>query len=315
LTAPSIKRLNNDVYVFCPSVVGADGSGAYFLARMTSNLSSVTAFNVYDAVAFYFYGFKAPEFEFVNNNTAIMVSGIRSFLNSSSDGYMHAIYDLNTNFISAITYQNQNVGMYGTPIFDSYNPASNKVFSVAQDAANPSQFYTFKSFPSGDISTKCDTPYFQNPIACKIVASTLSVTSYTLKGQSKNIKAFKISGVDHKFVETCSFQCATCRELPETNNAADKEETLQRSSLQGTIITEETFNLYPNPASTSLNIKYPGEIRTIEIFDLHGRVKTVTPNNDDLETQVDVSEFADGIYFVQIIDAFGQMKIKKFVKN
>ncbi|MEB3346444.1 GEVED domain-containing protein [Aquimarina gracilis] len=76
----------------------------------------------------------------------------------------------------------------------------------------------------------------------------------------------------------------------------------------------KTINLYPNPASTRLNIEIKaGSFEEITIFSSAGAIaKKINPNQDVLS--VDVSEFASGMYFVRFVSK-GLAVTKRFIKR
>jgi hypothetical protein len=68
------------------------------------------------------------------------------------------------------------------------------------------------------------------------------------------------------------------------------------------------FTLTPNPTHGILNINTDYQIETIKIFSLQGELLKQTSN-----TNIDVSYFNSGLYFVQV-SVYGKTSTKKFVK-
>jgi hypothetical protein len=84
------------------------------------------------------------------------------------------------------------------------------------------------------------------------------------------------------------------------------------SLLSNESFTMNNFDIYPNPASSVLNISNTNniEINNISITDLNGRViKNVNGN-----TTINVSDLNAGVYFVTIESTEGK-STKKFVKE
>ena len=76
-----------------------------------------------------------------------------------------------------------------------------------------------------------------------------------------------------------------------------------------------TFKLYPNPANDVLNIEIENAHRSgfeIEIVDVNGRVIT-RKTIDESKSKIDVSGFADGVYFISL-KGDQTIEILKFVK-
>ena len=71
--------------------------------------------------------------------------------------------------------------------------------------------------------------------------------------------------------------------------------------------------LYPNPASTTINLKGLSVISSVEVFNALGqKVITTTPNSDEL--QLNVSGLQSGLYIMNTI-ADGKMTTQKFIKQ
>lgn len=71
------------------------------------------------------------------------------------------------------------------------------------------------------------------------------------------------------------------------------------------------ITLYPNPANAVVNIKIDQEINSISIVDISGRTTAIKPVS---ETSFDVSNLANGVYFIEIKTATGIFR-EKFIKN
>jgi hypothetical protein len=67
--------------------------------------------------------------------------------------------------------------------------------------------------------------------------------------------------------------------------------------------TEQTFGMYPNPASTYLTIEYSSAITRLEILDITGRTILVE-NPNTTSARLTVKDFSAGIYFVKINGKF-----------
>ncbi len=76
------------------------------------------------------------------------------------------------------------------------------------------------------------------------------------------------------------------------------------SNVKNIKLDENLFSLYPNPASSSLNIKmsdYNSTVKEIAIYDMEGKiVKTVSGALDTKTYQLDVSSLSSGFYLVRI---------------
>ncbi|MFI5219979.1 MAG: T9SS type A sorting domain-containing protein [Bacteroidia bacterium] len=89
--------------------------------------------------------------------------------------------------------------------------------------------------------------------------------------------------------------------------------------VQGDLISgDNAVTIFPNPANESVVISSEaGDIREIIIFDALGRQvfsKALTTPNSNLQTQIDVSGFDKGIYFVQVTAADKTKSLKLVVE-
>jgi len=71
--------------------------------------------------------------------------------------------------------------------------------------------------------------------------------------------------------------------------------------------------LYPNPVSNLLTIQAPNNIKTVQIYDMYGKLLQETPAAGNT-LQVNFSSYATGIYFVKVIAANGS-RTQKVIKN
>jgi hypothetical protein len=62
--------------------------------------------------------------------------------------------------------------------------------------------------------------------------------------------------------------------------------------------------MYPNPATSSVNLVYSGfhQDLSIRIFDLTGKLRQVRSKTYEGLVELDVSELPQGMYFIQIQD-------------
>jgi hypothetical protein len=84
--------------------------------------------------------------------------------------------------------------------------------------------------------------------------------------------------------------------------------------LSNSVITiDKSVGIYPNPAKDIVNIKANSLIKSIEIYDVQGRIIQSKLTNEENST-IDVSSFTNGIYFLKIKTEMGE-KVEKMVKE
>lgn len=89
------------------------------------------------------------------------------------------------------------------------------------------------------------------------------------------------------------------------------------TTFQALGVNESSFDdsvvLFPNPAGSSINIKADTEIQSVRLYDTQGRNIANHFSNDRLVV-LDVSSFASGIYYLEIMTVQG-LKREKLLKN
>ena len=76
----------------------------------------------------------------------------------------------------------------------------------------------------------------------------------------------------------------------------------------------EEVSIYPNPASFLVNISAESHINTLKVVDLQGRLHDDFNMINSLHTFIDLNEYSEGVYFVQISTDTGVFKKKLIVK-
>ena len=72
-----------------------------------------------------------------------------------------------------------------------------------------------------------------------------------------------------------------------------------------------TLSVYPNPATSFLNIE--NEFKTLEIFNITG--KLMYRSNDNSMKILNVSDFDEGMYIISVIDMNNNRLVNKFIKR
>ena len=76
---------------------------------------------------------------------------------------------------------------------------------------------------------------------------------------------------------------------------------------------DDSISIYPNPTSDVINIKSISTIKSMELYDVQGRLLMVRMS-DQLNEVIDLTSKSDGIYFVKITTDKG-VKVEKLVKK
>jgi len=88
--------------------------------------------------------------------------------------------------------------------------------------------------------------------------------------------------------------------------------------VEGYIINDKVINtlftIYPNPVSKLLTIhRSNSEKAKVEIYNLNGSLVKVFETNSE-KTEINVSEFSSGVYFIRLVDGNGKMDVEKIIK-
>ena len=92
----------------------------------------------------------------------------------------------------------------------------------------------------------------------------------------------------------------------------DYETTFQLLSNPGVAI-DNSISIYPNPAKNNVNIHCNNTIKTIELYDVQGRVLQ-SQVIDSQSSTMDISSKSKGVYFLKVVTEKG-IKVEKLVKN
>ncbi|MDL2228466.1 T9SS type A sorting domain-containing protein [Odoribacter sp. OttesenSCG-928-L07] len=78
-------------------------------------------------------------------------------------------------------------------------------------------------------------------------------------------------------------------------------------------ILSEDINIYPNPVTDNLTVKYSENIDELKIFDLHGKLHLqLAPKKEIVD--IDMSLFPTGVYFIRIVSD-NKVGINKVIKS
>jgi len=72
------------------------------------------------------------------------------------------------------------------------------------------------------------------------------------------------------------------------------------------------INIYPNPASNTFSIQNTGNISSVEIFDMAGRLVSSVAENSSFD-KIDISRLKDGYYIIRLIRKDNNIIYKKLV--
>lgn len=62
-------------------------------------------------------------------------------------------------------------------------------------------------------------------------------------------------------------------------------------------VLDNSISVYPNPSDSKININWNTAIKSIEIYDIQGRILETIIDNKNI---IDISEKSNGVYFLKI---------------
>jgi hypothetical protein len=84
-------------------------------------------------------------------------------------------------------------------------------------------------------------------------------------------------------------------------------------------VEKPSFNIYPNPARTNLNIKFEKPLKNdvqVKIYNLVGQEqKNIEVFQDNNSLSIDLRKLNNGTYLIQFIDPKGKMVTQRFTKR
>ncbi len=95
----------------------------------------------------------------------------------------------------------------------------------------------------------------------------------------------------------------------ETNTASTTYDNLSVGEFQ----LDETIQLYPNPTQNKININASTVIKSVQIFDVQGRI-IMTKIADNSAVSLDLSQYANGVYLIKINREKGSV-LEKVIKH
>ncbi|WP_298150036.1 T9SS type A sorting domain-containing protein [Flavobacterium sp.] len=95
----------------------------------------------------------------------------------------------------------------------------------------------------------------------------------------------------------------------ETNVATTVFSTLSA----GDTIKDIALNIYPNPAADVLHVDASSQMRTVELFDVQGRI-LLTKTISDIKTDIYLSTYSAGVYYLRVTAEKG-IKTQKIIKH
>lgn len=78
-------------------------------------------------------------------------------------------------------------------------------------------------------------------------------------------------------------------------------------------VNNETFNIFPVPASSKVRITAGAAISNIELFDMNGRSAAVVAANGSTQAVIGVADLPAGIYLVRMQFSNGKISHQKLI--
>ncbi len=208
-------------------------------------------------------------------------------------------------------YDNSIHNSFATAVAIPFNTDVNGKISSVSDT----DYYKFKINTKGTATVTLSTLpadydlYIYNNIPKKIAASTKTGTADETNTRTYGIKTFyvKVVGKNH------AFNSIICYTLNVTLGTA----TLNVSDANAIAVTSEGFRIFPNPASSVINISASKIVKGTAIKIMNTLGSTVlTQEMIGYNAQINISKLAAGTYIIIMLDKDGRViNNSKFVKQ
>ena len=100
-----------------------------------------------------------------------------------------------------------------------------------------------------------------------------------------------------------TLRSATAKEIPDEEEAFDKEETDEVSQIFTGILAQSTIHIYPNPTKGLLRVEITGDREnnpvSLQLYDMSGKV-LIQESNIVSSTTIDLSNQPAGIYILRL---------------
>ncbi|MCQ2295439.1 MAG: choice-of-anchor J domain-containing protein [Bacteroidales bacterium] len=224
------------------------------------------------------------------------------FIDADGDGYG---WDLTT--WNASQYVHSGSGVAGSASFiNNVGALRPDNWMITPELIIPAEGATLKFWVGG-----VDANYFNEKytVLASTTGSNIADFTYTICGNTINNVDFT-----KKSYDLSGFAGQTIRLAFRHNNSYDiywmliDDIEVVAGQTAGINNIDAQVALYPNPTTGILNIKAEG-IQEVTVMDINGRTISVSNNN-----VVDMTEFANGVYFVRVLTANG-VSTQKIVKK
>ncbi len=220
------------------------------------------------------------------NGSNVNYSGIVTKMDNSGNGYQFVVG--NTTALNKLATE---FGQGGTGVSFQGNQNLNdgnwhNVLYIVDRVANTISFYVDNVLDTQTTSANVSTANVDNTAHLKIGVDRTMVDYF--KGTMDDIKIY------NKALTTCDID--SLFNLP---NPLSTKITESKIDLVSTI--------YPNPATSNIRIDGLAKGNFVELLDLTGRVILTTK-----ESQIDISNFNNGLYFLRVFDTKENKVIKTF---
>jgi hypothetical protein len=155
-----------------------------------------------------------------------------------------------------------------------------------------------------EVTLTWDVPATMEPVEYIIMRKGVEITRVTETTYIDDVTEFEAGAYEYCVIPvyeegTCAGSEAKCVEVSIINNIKE--------------MTKISFSIVPNPASSLITISAVNNFHTVEVVGFLGQT-IYSQSNIGNKSTLDVSNYANGVYFVRIISENG-VSVNKFVKQ
>jgi len=202
---------------------------------------------------------------------------------------MTNFYDEDNNTLSSVLQQNWYVNVWKDAYLSTYSYDANN---------NPTSILTQSWFNNVWYDIRLDTrTYDSNNNTTSILEQTWN--GYEWENFLQNLASYNAMS----FIENYSFKFWGTGQTDVTSGDSTHYFMQPAVGVNDLIVSEGNINVYPNPGTGKFTINSSDAINSVEVYNLLGKQVYSEQLSNQLSTaEIDISDFAKGIYFVKISD-------------
>lgn len=145
-----------------------------------------------------------------------------------------------------------------------------------------------------------------------------SSSSFGISAPTENLNIVNggtdFTQIDRIYIRQGNFTSTPAIDMDEVRVGLTWAEVVPSASGIQNIANVQSFQVYPNPATTQVTVSVNENIQSVQIFDLQGRMVNQVANVNAMETNVNIENLSQGIYNIVATSNNGTVYQSKMIK-